>query len=287
MEEKIINKTGNTKKEVKIKSVEKITKRITFALLSLIIATVLFLLSFYTKTAVSLPYYEKSNVDYAVFLKENDYYDTPSLVKGMQYIAALIDYIDVKFDYSFKVDDKIDYTYKYYIEAYTKVCDKNNKENIIYDSKTTLLEKTVKSKEASYSFNINENLKIKYSDYNDLVRNFKSSYNINADSSLTLTMYVELVGDYYKFKEPSETKNSIELTIPLSEQMINIKMDQKDIDNISRFEETSNRELFNNIFLIASGAFAVLFLISALNLLVVTKKIKGKKVFTRKKYIAF
>ena len=47
-------------------------------------------------------YEEKSNLDYKVYLKENQFYDTPYLPKDKKYISALINYIDSSFSYTFK-----------------------------------------------------------------------------------------------------------------------------------------------------------------------------------------
>ena len=59
-------------------------------------------------------YSEKSNLDYKVYLVENEFYDEPYLDKDMLYVANLIDKILIDFDYNFESDDKenIDFDYK-------------------------------------------------------------------------------------------------------------------------------------------------------------------------------
>ena len=42
-------------------------------------------------------YTEKSNLDYKVYLKQNDFYDTEYLEKDMLYIASLIDKVNIEF----------------------------------------------------------------------------------------------------------------------------------------------------------------------------------------------
>ena len=49
-------------------------------------------------------YDDKSDLDYQVALKENQYYDKTYVEKNNQYIASLIDYIDAYFRYDLNVN---------------------------------------------------------------------------------------------------------------------------------------------------------------------------------------
>jgi len=62
---------------------------------------------------ISLELKESSNLDYKVYLKENDFYDTPYLTKDMAYIASLIDTINIDFNYLFSIDtiSNMDFSY--------------------------------------------------------------------------------------------------------------------------------------------------------------------------------
>ena len=64
-----------------------------------------------------LTYSEKSNLDYKVYLKKNDYFKEKYLPKNRQYIASIIDYIDVFYDYTFSSSKHIDAKYKYKVVA--------------------------------------------------------------------------------------------------------------------------------------------------------------------------
>ena len=50
---------------------------------------------------------EEGTLDYSVQLKENDYFQETYLPSGRQYIAGLIKYVDVMFNYSFKILSKL------------------------------------------------------------------------------------------------------------------------------------------------------------------------------------
>lgn len=86
-------------------------------------------------------YEENSNLDYKVYLKENEFYDTPYLEKDKKYISALIKYIDSSFYYTFKSEKALNLNYNYFIDAKLSINDPSG-ENI-YEKIYTLLEKNI------------------------------------------------------------------------------------------------------------------------------------------------
>src|SRR5574344_1636093 len=64
-----------------------------------------------------ISYKEDNDLDYKVFLKDNNYFDTPYLEKGSEYVASLIDYLDLTFHYDFSSSIPVNYEYTYYIDA--------------------------------------------------------------------------------------------------------------------------------------------------------------------------
>ena len=77
-------------------------KRIRIFIILVFLVVTSFVISNSVKKTITLSYKENSNINYLVYLKPNDYYiDQPYLSKGMQYIASLIDYVDVNFNYNF------------------------------------------------------------------------------------------------------------------------------------------------------------------------------------------
>ena len=95
---------------------------ITGLVILIVLGCILSLLFDFRKTK-KMHYEEKSNLDYKVFLKENQFYDTPYLPKDKKYISALINYIDSNFSYTFRSDDNINLKYDYYIDANLKIDD--------------------------------------------------------------------------------------------------------------------------------------------------------------------
>ena len=59
-------------------------------------------------------YSKKGNIDYNVYLKENNYFDYDHLGTDKQYISSLIEYINADFDYNLLLDSKnVNYLYSY------------------------------------------------------------------------------------------------------------------------------------------------------------------------------
>lgn len=179
----------------------------------------------------SVSYNEIGDVDYRVYLKENDYYDESYLDAGMQYIASLINTINVDFNYEVHITEELDYHYNYEITANLVVTDRNNSSRVLYERPETLVSnKTVQV--TDNNFVINEDIDIDYDEYNDYVNAFKSDYALNVDSNLVITLSVTTVGDYEPTGDELNLDNEISITIPLSEQTIDIAMQTEDnIDN--------------------------------------------------------
>ena len=66
------------------------------------------------------------NIDYKVYLDENDFYDTPYLKKDMAYVASLIDHIYIHYHYEFDITKKSDCDVEHQIKAKLIIHSKNN-----------------------------------------------------------------------------------------------------------------------------------------------------------------
>ena len=64
-----------------------------------------------------LPFSEKNQIDYKVYLKENNFFDTKYLGMNQAYITSLIDYLDVNFNYNLVLDESRNGSYTYYIKG--------------------------------------------------------------------------------------------------------------------------------------------------------------------------
>ena len=69
------------------------------------------------KNAELIPCSERGSVDYAVNLKENDFFDDETLDGGEAYVGELIESVGVDFKYSLKIRDEINCEYFYRADA--------------------------------------------------------------------------------------------------------------------------------------------------------------------------
>lgn len=137
---------------------------------------------------------ESSKVDYKVYLKDNEFFKDSYLGKDNQYIASLIDYIDVDFNYNLDSMTKdISYKYKYKILAEVEVKDKNSK-NVLYNVSDEIVSEKEYNANTNETLELNNNVKVDYNKYNDLINKFVQVYDLDDyEADLIVNMYVTMV----------------------------------------------------------------------------------------------
>lgn len=219
-----------------------------------------------TKTYTNIYYSERSGLDYRVYLKPNPYFTETFLGKGRQYIANLIDYVDIDFSYNFNASDFIDYNYRYMIKSDVTVYEKGDASKVLYKKSETLVPEKTLNFVNSNSYMIRENVKIDYDNYNSIVASFKKDYSLALESDLKVTLYVFMNGKYEKIEQPLSSSQTMSLSMPLTEQTININMNYKEINDADIVEEVSIVETANKIYyalFIISAIIAALFAVKA------------------------
>lgn len=224
------------------------TFKVLFNICSIILVTsivfVFFIKIFIIKTDNYLSYSENSSVDYKVNLKKNDYYEVDKLPSGMNYIASLIDTIDVNFDYLFESSKNIDYDSNYYIEAVTRVYGDREKTSILFEKKEILKDNIKVSKKDILTQTFKENVTVDYDHFNKFVNDFKSDYALSTGSDVTIILHVKSEGTNKDYDGKINLDSQASLVIPLSEQTINIKINKNDINTHDVLLEKIG---FNNI----------------------------------------
>lgn len=181
-----------------------------------------------------------SNIDYKVYLKENTYYDTNVLEPNMKYIASLINYIDTNIDYKITSTNNLDYDYSYYIDATTKVYGDITKTSVLFEKTDVLLEeKELKAKNTNNVL-IHENLKINYNEYNSLIASFKTSFDLNSVSDVSVTLHVKAKAKDKGISKEISINDTPNLVIPLTEQTIDIQLTNKPVNNFNILKDDKN-----------------------------------------------
>ena len=218
--------------------------------IGILILLILILIGFFActfKRTIKLHYSEKSNIDYKVYLKPNDYYTEKYLGKNKKYVASLIDYIDTDFDYTFKADDKVDLNYTYYVVAKVEVNDASNKN--LFTKEEIIKDKITVDDIKDHKINLKENIKVNYGKYNKIASDFIDQYKLTANARLTVSLIVDINGKHQEFANQLTNKEVVSYKIPLTEKTVDVEMDYKitnDADQVvqNKVAMISNKTLF-------------------------------------------
>lgn len=239
-----------------------------------LIAFAFLFLHSYTNKDVYIKYNETSDIDYKVYLKTNDFFSEKFLGANRSYIASLIDYVDTTFNYKISLqDENADFKYSYFIESEVNVKEKDGT-NSLYNYKEVVVNEIVKYSENKSDAYINERVRINYNKYNDLIKNFLSTYNLdNTVSTLTLRMYVNILGSCEDLDNKSnESVMSIE--IPLTTKTMNIEMSNDLIETEDNIMACSNSNFKTIVFLflgILMSVFTVVIIVLLIRYIVKTR----------------
>ena len=124
------------------------------------VVTVAILISAIVSYQLNKTYYigyrESGNIDYDVYLKENEFFDSPHLESNQSYVASLIDKIITNFNYEIDMDtDDVNYKYSYKITSRLEIIDDNSKV-AIFNPERELVNVQNKAQSSSKQLRINE-----------------------------------------------------------------------------------------------------------------------------------
>lgn len=213
-----------------------INNKIKKLLIDIIIFFAFFILTIYLllnafnyNNSKTIYYEEKSNLDYKVYLKKNDFFNTNYLEKDKLYIASLIDKIKIYFNYNYNIDDNENIKFNYKIVG--KLIILNNTGNKVYYEKDySLLNNNTVLMHNQKEKIINEQIDIDYSKYNEIASKFKSLYGIDAESKFIINMTISKTNIDSDLDYINDT-SIMSITIPLSKKSVEISLDYKDVNN--------------------------------------------------------
>ena len=258
-----MKKTNNNKTNKEYIRRKRIINRLVFDLFTflflIIIGTLLLNKSLQFESEKIVKYNEKSNLDYKVYLKENDFYDDKYLGKDMIYVASLIDKLLIDFDYSFTSDDNENIEFTYSIIA--KLSIENPSGTKAYFEKSyPLLDNKKVSMIDNNSQDIIEQISVNYPYYNTLANSFKNQYGVDADCKLTIFMLINK-----KNTENSDfildSSSVMNVVVPLTERAVDISLDYKNIDEVSNIVKKQTMSVRDYLPLVLSGIFIILSLV--------------------------
>ena len=205
-----------------------------------------------------ISYNEKTNVDYKVFLKENEFFSNDYLDANNRYIASLIDFINANFKYEISLDEKdVDFSYSYRIEAEVSVRETSGSKPL-FNKRYELLNKDNLSSNGQSNVTITENIKIDYNEYNDLIQKFVNIYGLSdTDSTLLINMYVNVKGSCDDFAEDSKNSTVITLSIPLTTKTVGIDIKNNVVESSYKVICNSKKSFITGKLLLSIGLLAL------------------------------
>ena len=237
------------------------------------------------KQEVIVEYIESGDVDYNVYLKENKYYTQKYLGKGMEYVASIISTINPDFKYELHSTDTLNFTYSYNVTG-TLYISKDNESSPLYTKKINLLTKEPQSIKSN-SLNIAENLVIDYDDYNNLVNRYKRDFGLSAYSRLVVAMDIVITGVHSNNDDKIVLNRTLQMSIPLSEQTIQISMDTDKINNNGMLFAKGNISINNPLLFVVAVISLVIVLMLLITSISIYIKFKRRNIYyiTLGKYV--
>ncbi len=209
-------------------------------------------------------YSENGKIDYKIYLKDNDYYNTSYLEEGMQYVASLIKTINVRFDYQMHSDIDIDFDTNYKVVGEIQITEKDSPTKILFSKKENLVSnKTISKRDNNYV--IAEEIDIDYDKYNELVNSYKRDYGLIVSSNLILSLEVDNKGDIDGLEKALDKTSKMQINIPLSEQTINITMNTDEINNSGTLINNNKPFIISNYLLLT--VFIILAIVSTISII--------------------
>jgi len=228
-------------------------------------------------------YNETSRLDYQVCYIENEFFTEECVPRGRQYIANLINYIDTTFNYRFSGSDLIDYTYTYSVTATIIANERGQANRILFDREDILLPERIIQMTNSTGFEINENIRIDYRYFNNIINNFRREYVLLLDSEIIVTLNVRIDGVHQNIEEPILIEREVSIVIPLSEQTLNVSITYEDINNSYVMHvENENERLSMIYYVLATISFGLMLVLMIQLIRLMLRAVRSTSAYKKK-----
>ena len=204
-----------------------------------------------------LQYKEDNKIDYKVYLKNNDFFESKYLESGRTYITSLIDHINVDFKYRVVFDQEVSGSYKYHIAVKVE-SNKSNTGANYWSKDYVILDEKVVDINNQKKYNIHENVDIDYNKYNEILMSFKKSLGLNSSEGV-LKVYLVVDGNVNGEEVGTPISSQLLLSMPLSEMTIEAKVNLKADSNIKTVKKKMavNKSPVHIVLIVVYSIFAI------------------------------
>ena len=168
----------------------------------------------------SITYTKEAEVNYVTYLKNNNHYNNNYLENDYNYVANLVDYFKLDFNYSYVLNENIDYKLDYEVIGYLTIYDSDNTTKPIEKKEYKILDKITEESNGQVIKIDLFNQKIFYDDYNNVVQTWKRE--LTPSANLKVVFKVNWQGYSNELKKEISDNYSSTFEVPLSEKIITI-----------------------------------------------------------------
>ena len=235
-------------------------KWITVQIIALAVVLVIALACFVVYDRMNRTYYieytENGDVDFKVFLNDNQFFEDDYLGKDQSYVAGLIKNIVADFSYDLNMDASgVGFDYTYQIDAQMIIANKDSGDYIfapVYE----IVPKTRETVENGNRLEIDKSVAIDFNKYDALATEFVNAYDLKrTTSTLVVTMTVDVLSRCDEFEDNNQNTYFVALNIPLTEE------------NFSIFTTSSTAEAESKVLACSGAVNQNIFLIIAIVML--------------------
>jgi hypothetical protein len=223
-------------------------------------------------------YNYNSSLDYKVYLKNNQFFTEKYIGMNKQYIASLVDHIDVTTKYSLQSSKELEYTYSYEMIATARGSyNENDSKSADVWSKAYTIAPTETKNGTGSMISIDRTVSIDYNQYNQIMTDFRNQFGLSVDASVDVALKVNISAGLPNEEKTLQESNSVTLKIPLLKPTFEIKPDYINGGHDTVYKTMDESDNTINIPLLIIGMIGIvisLFLLKKFigKLLIATKK---------------
>ena len=240
----------------------------------------LYVTGFYKEAISSIMYKENNSIHYKVYLKDNDFFETPYLEEGKTYITSLIDYIKVEYNYNIEFDKEVSGDLKYYIVASIEANKPNKETGNFWTKNYNITDVKTYTLNNDKILSLSEVIDVDYNKYNKILNEFKKRLSLSSDGVLKVYLVVDAPLTSGSMSIP--VKSNLLLQMPLSEKTIeaSINLDAKsNVNEITQVVETKTQKTLKLACLVISCVLEIGFVVA---ILLIKKKEKESNLYESK-----
>ncbi len=223
-------------------------------------------------------YNYKANMNYRVYLKNNNFFTTPYMGMNKQYIASIIDHIEVDTKYDFDSSEELSYNYTYSIIATARgLAEDAGGKKVDVWSKEYPISDPQNNNGTGNKFSIAKTVNLDYNYYNQILTDFRNQFGLSVDARVDLTFNVKVSGGLVGSNDVTLDENqNMTLQFPLLVQTVKVKSDYVNSGGDTVYAKLDSTKHINfALLLISLVLFAVslsIFIQLVKSLLKVTRK---------------